>query len=766
MRSRLLLGLAAAVVFGIAVPTASATYGHLQPGVPEANLKEKVHVNVVFVGFSRSQVGEHAFRDGLPKEYEPVVRSRLLYGNTEKLGIDYRYDYSVTYTNAAWESAFFKALKGLAQPAPRTAYQDAYNDQDGTRDVGDNNFIDAPSVEKWLIDHAPYGVNTRKDTIFFVNWWGRSDFIDHVYTKFGEPDPDTGNDFGKVRESRKIIAWGGTTPDDEETGLGKKRGVNRVWFFDLSAGPEAWGSNYDITNEDLDGDGEPDYRIPVAWEYAANGYRSPSLLASDLALLARYGAINLLFTSSPLYPPYLTPQLLPKAINLDLNTYEAWPGVDASGAVPEAGLPRERGERALPDADVRRHGGPEAQGQGGDLLRALGAGRHLLRQPAAVPGVREPVPLRGAEHRQVRSTRARSSGARAGSTRRRSSTTRRPTTSRLPGCSGYADDNYVDGTQSFVFGFISPGVVDAGYGLTTTEIHELGHHFGMSHPHDGYDSETGVDYEPTGPYYFAWAADENNSMMSYIDLNWDFSQFDRDNAARHQAAGYILNANVIAGRILASKNAGKAAGYLAAADAAVAKAEKAMADHDYTATWYAARGAYELVLARRRPRRRPRRGEPRRLVRPSEGEEQEPPLRGLRPHRRGHAPLSALDVTTRHGGSRALRAESWCYTEPYGSVSADRPGLHRTRGPDAPRSARAPRPGERDDQRARRAVRHLAHRDQEARAGARGGRARHHREGGPGAARAASGRGVSTTCTSGSSCTGRCWTSASTGSGS
>ena len=30
-------------------------------------------------------------------------------------------------------------------------------------------------------------------------------------------------------------------------------------------------------------------------------------------------------------------------------------------------------------------------------------------------------------------------------------------------------------------------------------IHEDGHHLAMSHPHDGYDSETGVDYEPTGP---------------------------------------------------------------------------------------------------------------------------------------------------------------------------------------------------------------------------------------------------------------------------
>ena len=69
----------------------------------------------------------------------------------------------------------------------------------------------------------PSGVDTRKNTIFFINWWGRPDFIDHVYTKIGEPDPDTGYDFGLNRESRKIIAWGGTTPDDEETGLGKPR---------------------------------------------------------------------------------------------------------------------------------------------------------------------------------------------------------------------------------------------------------------------------------------------------------------------------------------------------------------------------------------------------------------------------------------------------------------------------------------------------------------------------------------------------------------
>ena len=75
-----------------------------------------------------------------------------------------------------------------AEPG-RTA---SYNAQAGVLDVTDNRWIDAPSVEKRPIDTAPPGVDTRKPTIFFINWYGRSDFRFHVYAKTGEPDPDTG----------------------------------------------------------------------------------------------------------------------------------------------------------------------------------------------------------------------------------------------------------------------------------------------------------------------------------------------------------------------------------------------------------------------------------------------------------------------------------------------------------------------------------------------------------------------------------------------
>ena len=362
-------------------------------------------MNVVFVGLEPGQVDKSEFLAWLPERTSRSSARGSSTGSSRSSGIDYRYDVDVTFTNASWENRFFAALTGLAAPADRTEFQELYNEQDGTRDVGQNHFIDAPTVEKWLIDHAPSGVNTRENTIFFVNWWGRSDFIDHVYTKIGEPDPDTGHDFGLLNESRKIIAWGGTTPDDEETGLGS-RGERRVWFFDLSAGPEAWGGNFDITNEDLDGDDEPDYRIPVAWEYAADGYRSPSALTGDLGLVARYAAINLLFTSSPLYPPDLTPELLPRAVNLDLNTYEAWEGVDASALYQKPALLRHELGELFPDVvALERPGGPQAPRRGEAVLRGLARRRAVLRRPAPVPRLRESVPLPRAEHPDDSSTR-------------------------------------------------------------------------------------------------------------------------------------------------------------------------------------------------------------------------------------------------------------------------------------------------------------------------------------------------------------------------
>jgi hypothetical protein len=584
MRFATVAVLAAVAAFTAASASAATDYRHLNPGGP-ANLPEEVPVNFVFIGFDLSEAEKADYLAQLPERYKPVIRSRGFYGGHELVGIHYTYDYEVFEPTEAWEDSFFAALASRATPAPRTDYQEIYNDQDGTRDVGDNHFIDAPTVEKWLVDHAPPGVDTSQDTIFFINWWGRDDFIDHVYTKIGEPDPDTGYDFGLNRASRKIIAWGGTTPDDEETGLGH-RGVNRIWFFDLSAGPEAWGGSYDVTNEDIDGDGEPDYRLPSAWEYAPGGYRDPSELASDLGKLARYAAINLLFTPSPLYPPYLTAPRLPDTINMRVRTYEGWPGHDASEEfqTPELFWQEESELFPLPFALTLR----EEPLVGKSLDCYLG----FLDDVPCYPK-RDQYPafanlflfnaLEQLGGEQTRNGTYTAAGFNYAS----------DVDAFLL---GFADDNWVDGTQSMVFNFIYPGAVASGYGLTTTQIHEYGHHFGMSHPHDGYDWETGIDYGPSGNWFLAWAADESNSMMSYIDVNWDFSQFDRDNMARFQAAGYILNANAVAQLIVDAGKEDEVASYLQEADAEIGAATNSIKQHNYTRTWEKAHAAYKLTL--------------------------------------------------------------------------------------------------------------------------------------------------------------------------
>ena len=572
-----------AVAAMLTVPAVAAADGDgLEPG-GMTDFDERVTVNVVFVGFDEGDAPWKTVQRQLSSGGEPIVRSRAFYGIDEPLGLDYDYDYRPYYTSRSWEDGFFSYLSSIAVAKPLTEFQQAYNAQAGVLDVTSNRWIDAPSVEKRLIDTAPQGVDTRKPTIFFINWYGRNDFKFHVYSKVGEPDPDTGYDFGANRDTRKIVAWGGTTPDDEQTGLGR-RGVHRVWFYDLSAGPESWAGNFDITNADLDGDDVADYRIPVSWEYGH--YRPKSALPGDLGKVIRYVGLDVLFTSSPLYPPFFTADRLPDRVDLDVNTLEGLPGFDASREVIKRDLFIQE-ERELPagfgltadyqdlpfSGDFRRchvafiAGEPCFEGYPPDanlfVAAALNRKRFLEGDGDYEAGL-----LNFAVEPDLD-----------------------------PGFLGYADDNWLDGTQSGVFSFVSPGIVELGYGLTTTMIHEYGHHSSMSHPHDGYDPVSGVDFDPTGDYYFAWLGDESNSIMSYIDVNWDFSQFDRDNSARHHAGGYALVANRVAADILRDRDRRRAEDDLEDADRSLRRAQAALESHDYNGMLAHAASAYRSVRA-------------------------------------------------------------------------------------------------------------------------------------------------------------------------
>jgi hypothetical protein len=591
MRRLLLAALAVAALTAAAASSSAAqtAYTALTPG-GLTPLTETVDVNVVYVGLDPDTAAVEA---ELATTGSPRTRSKLFYGLEDEanLGITYTYDYHHYATSDAWEDGFFAALKELATLKPLTAYQQLYNEQAGNAlDVTDNNWIEAVAVEKLLIDRAPEGVDTRRPTIFFVNWYGRDDFVFHVYTKTDEPDPDTGYNFGELRDSRKLVAWGGTTPDDEETGLGG-RGDHRVWFYDLSAGPEAWGGSWNVDDADLDGDEVPDYRIPVIWEYGS--YRPADALASDLGKVVRYVGVDLLFTSSPLYPPYYRANRIPDRVNLDVNTVEGWPGVDASEQYIKPGL-------FISEVEELPAGWENTFTQDYQDLPFSGDWRRCYRQWVRDNRIcfndvdrRFYLPFANLFLAAAHNTSEFLDGTLANRYEAGHINYAIGERPQSPGLLGYADDNWLDGTQSGIFSFVYPDAIASGYGLTTTMIHEYGHHSSLSHPHDGYDPPTGVDFEPTGPYFFAWLGDESNSMMSYIDLNWDFSQFDRDNSARHHAAGYAVIANRVAATLVDKP---EAAAKLVEADAQLHEAQMAFATHRYTRALANARAAYRAIL--------------------------------------------------------------------------------------------------------------------------------------------------------------------------
>lgn len=85
--------------------------------------------------------------------------------------------------------------------------------------------------------------------------------------------------------------------------------------------------------------------------------------------------------------------------------------------------------------------------------------------------------------------------------------------------------------------------------------------------------------------------------MSYIDLNWDFSQFDRDNMNHYLTAVYINQANSILARIYASSRAGQAPDLLASADASASAALAAYDAMNYASAASHASAAYSKVQA-------------------------------------------------------------------------------------------------------------------------------------------------------------------------
>jgi hypothetical protein len=579
-RSLAVLGLVSAV--GLA-PAHARDFDGLKPG-KFVEQKLTVPVRVVLIGFRPGQVSDATVRSFLPATYTPVARYPNFYGPNvgRDLGLEYHFRYDILRKGRDFSDAFFERLRKIGTKGDIAPFQQAYNDQaNNILDVtGPVLYIDAPRVEKWLDENDNGPRDDRGYTVYFINWWGRDDFKFHVYTKTDEPDPDTNYNFGIERGSRKMVGWGGSS--------------SRRWFYDFSAGPEAWAGNYDVDDADVDGDGLADYRIPPIWEYAAKGYRAPGLLSGDIGRLTRYVAIDLLFTTSPLYDPLVTAPAAGGSKTVHVAMLEDEPGVSGLDFYDrayarskwrkfepyyswKAGLsdtnPIDDASKHAFDVFVGNVADPSAcYVPFGDTFAELFCffADHFSDYIPAYPA-RDYV-------EKVFAFDTNDPG--------------------LGGLLGFADDDWATGTQTFVFMFDGVDSRDLGYGFTTTGIHEVGHHLGMSHPHDGYDAETGLDFDSVGPFYFAWAGDESNTVMHYIALSNGFGQFDQDNMYRWETAGYLNWANRIAGDILNNSNRNRVLDALQRADDLARKAKDELESWDYLRAAAHAREAYvELAVA-------------------------------------------------------------------------------------------------------------------------------------------------------------------------
>ena len=551
----------------------------LQPG-QQVTYEQEIPINIVFLGYKQNAIDTHEILDALPDLYVPTVRYPLFYGLTGRdIGLRFNFNYTVTFTDKNLTNKFFDYLKEIGSPGDPTLFQLQYNDQKhNVLDVtGPVLYIDAPSVENWLASRL---AKNRGYTMVFVNWYSRPDFNFHVYTKTDEPDPDTGYNFGEIRASRKMIAWGGSS--------------SRLWFYDLSAGPEAWTDNWNVDDADVDGNDVLDYRMPPVWEYGSKkGYRPFNNLSGDLGKVARYVAINLLFTTSPLYDPlntapgvggdrvvhvnmfqddpnsqgtdWFNPSLTHDNF-ADFQPYYNWQvNLNDRGPI-ERDKPARRAFRIF--AEVLKQ--KDCWNQFGDPFAELFCYFDANRTQY-IPAYDEADYVAGMFAFNTTDARM---GAEVG-------------------LLGFADDNWVDGTQSYVFAFDTPEDRDLGYGFTTTIVHEGGHHFGMSHPHDGYDSEQGIDYNPTDDFYYAWSGDESNTVMHYLAVSNSFGQFDQDNMYRWEMAGYLNWSNALLGEIQASPDAKKVKNHISKAQNLAEHALEAFQGWNYLSAAVQARQAYE-----------------------------------------------------------------------------------------------------------------------------------------------------------------------------
>jgi hypothetical protein len=370
---------------------------NLAPGT-DLRIQQTVDVNVVLVGFGGLADPAAVLAEQLLPQWNGVPKANGQ-GQTF-IGQRFDFRYNVTAAPSWFDDLLFPFLRQVAFPQPSipifqglpplpiTPAQAIYTycnldpafdptlgcsfdpsaPRVNKRMITQNFLLDAAFVEKVLSQSLPdlLGVDVTKPTVVVLNWWGRPDYIDHIYLDGSEPDPETGapRGFFVVNE---LGGYGGTSPTDPETCQGDCI-FHRLWFYDFSAGPMLRTGGFDLVAQRPRVIYTPDfhealpyYRFHHTADYGtvAGAYRPIDDLAGDVAGLAGFVYVSQIAYAGPLYPPALTPPTLPHRLVLDINRWN-WSGQSFAGLLDVPRMISKMG--ALPyDIGVEVAEQPESQ---------------------------------------------------------------------------------------------------------------------------------------------------------------------------------------------------------------------------------------------------------------------------------------------------------------------------------------------------------------------------------------------------------------------
>ena len=619
---------------------------NLAPGT-DLRIQQDVDVNVVLVGFG--SLADAPTVQALLEAFAPFNGVPKANGAGKTfLGQRFDFRYHVTASPAWFDDLLFPLLRQTAVPQPPipifqglppmpiTPAQAVYNfcnldpafdptlgcsfdpaaPRVNKRMITQNYLLDAAFVEKVLSQSLPdlLGVDVTKPTVVVMNWFGRPDYVDHIYLDVSEPDPETGAPRGFF-VANELGGYGGTSNTDPETCQGDCI-FHRLWFYDFSAGPMLRAGGYDLVAQTPRFFGAPDFGQPFASsrfhhtaDYGSQVYQPASDLVGDVFAVAGFVYVSQIAYAGPIYPPGLTPPTLPHRLVLDINRWN-WSGQSFAGQldVPRliskmSALPYQIAAEVTeqpdsPDSNLGRVWqcsltsiGGITSGQScfgnrtgyafGDIVTYFTNHQNQYLTGARdyeVPIFQFNVP---------------------------------PPLQQL--WIGISFSNYLgvpftpvfvpENVQNFVFTSLTPSL-NATNGHGEILAHEVGHHLGLSHPFNGYlciSDTCGLgDFFPFGQNaatWFAQAGEYVTGLMSYVRINNDYSRFELDNMQRYLTWEYLDVSNFIVAQIAKSPRADAVAAAVTQADAQAGAALAAYRSYDYAGAVQQASAAYDGLVA-------------------------------------------------------------------------------------------------------------------------------------------------------------------------